>query len=680
MNARVRAFITGIAVLSLLILSSCGGGGGGSSSAPLTGGGTQSALPKTAVTAASSSLTRDLAGGFTVVSVKVVDDQNVPVSGATVTFSSSATGLELFPTQATTTRLGIARTIVHLPTTVNSSFTVNASAASGGSFSQTVTTGMRLVRTLGTPNVSGGAVRPDVTFLAGATGLDVAGAFNPDGPLKKTVTSPYPAGIVPAIGMYPSIALDGTPLYWDSQQGFLTLLDSNLNPVTSIDLFSRAGTGYTPPPVVDSLPAPVVDASHKIYTVPGTCDAFYALDASGSVIGLKHDLSFDYNQQIFEGGCYITLSPSGNPVVYGIVPGANQSANYFLAVEYDPNGNVLHRAQLSILPRLFAQADGTYITDTATPGHVSVMDTSFHLVRDLFSTKVEWGALAGVDTNGRYYFQTRSPGWEKNTGDIGSYTVVEGGGNVLFSSGEKDDSTASYPMYNQNHGTGVFTADATSDTVYAIRGSASGKYYLVVYKNGTYLASYPTTMSNRAQLSPSGQFYDTPDYFGTMRVYDLRGSLVKAVTYPQMANTYRINAIRIDSQDYKYVDVDEKTVYVLAPDDSYVKAIAIPSPWPRYPGFDLTPDGNFIFVTSAVVQKIDQNGIVLWSSQQNPYLFPAVGSAVVDAAGRIYFGSLVMDSNGNKLSDVGFFKTLTVPFGRHVLMFGLNTIYELSAE
>jgi hypothetical protein len=605
------------------------------------------------------------------VSVKVVDGSNIPVFGATVAFSASINGVELFPTQATTTKLGIARTLVHLPTIVNSSFTITGTAVSGGSFSQTVSIGMRLVRTFGSPNTSGGAVRPDGTFLAGATKIDAAGAFNPDGSLRNIVASPYAAGKIPAIGMYPAVAPDGTPYYWDSQQGFLVLLDSNLTPTAAFDLLSQSITGTIP--VIGSLPPPVVDANHKIYTVPPTCNAFYALDASGSVIG-QHGLAFEP----FQGSCYLTLSPSGNPVVYGMVSGLNQSANYFLAVEYDPNGNVLHHGQLNTLPRLFARTDGTYVTDTIG-GNVSVLDTDFHVMRNLFAFNHAWGALAGVDNNGRYYFQTILPAWDPSTDVIGFYTIVDGAGNVLFSNGQPDGSAAPYPMYNQNHGTQVFAADSATDTVYAINYTADSKHILVVYKNGVYVSSYPTTMSNKAQLSPSGEFYDLVDYYGAMKVYDLTGKLVRSLTYPQITG-YGIAIIRVDSRGYKYVDVFGKTVHVIAPDDSYIKAITVSQALSGYQGFDLAQDGNFIFSSSGTVLKIDQSGVVLWSVSVSPYIPPVTGTIAVDAAGRIYFGSLVMDSNGKTISDVGFFKQEIVPIGKHVLMFGHNTIYELSAE
>src|SRR4051794_32063220 len=168
-------------VLLTSLFTACGGGGG---SSPGGGGITPPPISTTVTAGSRIQFLYGLAGNRAVFDVKVVDGQARPVPNAAVTFSASLSGVELYPTQATTTSFGIVQTVIHLPPAANASFTVTATAATGGSFTATVNTGMRLVRTIGAPNAAGGVVRSDGSFISGGTTSDVGAIFNPDGTLR----------------------------------------------------------------------------------------------------------------------------------------------------------------------------------------------------------------------------------------------------------------------------------------------------------------------------------------------------------------------------------------------------------------------------------------------------------------------------------------------------------------
>ena len=107
--------------LSTLILTGCGGGGGSNSGGG--GGGGNPPPSQTSVTTASGDLfLYGLAGSSASFDVKVVDAQNQPVSNATVRFTGSRAGVELYPAQVSTTSTGIASIVVHLPALINTSF------------------------------------------------------------------------------------------------------------------------------------------------------------------------------------------------------------------------------------------------------------------------------------------------------------------------------------------------------------------------------------------------------------------------------------------------------------------------------------------------------------------------------------------------------------------------------
>lgn len=656
-------------LLSIFTFTNCGGGGSSTSSG---GGGSSPATVKTSVTTSSGDLFLwGLAGSSVVFDVKVVDAQNQPVSNATVRFTASQAGVELYPTTVSTTANGIATAMVHLPGLINTSFTVTGTADSGGSYAGTFHTGMRLVRTIGLPNAAKGAVLPDGTYFSSSTWEDLSGVYNPDGSLRKMVGLVYPSGKIPTLGRVAGVTQDGRPYYAD--RGYLAFLDANFEVVNLIDLGGRGGgAGLVPP---------VIGANGKIYTTD--CFSLVVHDNTGAVVGIPHNLFAEYKGQIFQGGCGLVVNASGNPVVYGRVTDISVTTNYTLVGEYDQSGEVLQHAQLTTFPTLIPRPDGTYI---AAYANVDVLDSKFQLKQTLFP--LNWGTLAGVDNSNRFYFHAT------DVSTAGTYRVLDINGNVLFSNGDSDQASAPYPMYNQEHSVRVIAADDVTDSIYALQvyGSTTN---LVIYRNGTYLTSYPINLgvsSVHFAMSPAKELYMAS--YSDFRVYDLTGSLVRTLTYPQLAGGV-IDDIQIAPDGFKYLSSSfKKLIYVLAPDDTYVKAIPLPQNATEYPGLALTGDGGFVFAVDSdngwLIEKIDSFGSVVWtmpgpkSQTADPTALGEdsihYGPIRVDAAGRIYFGSMVMDSNGKILHDAGFYRNGVVPIGNHVLMFGQRAIYELSAE
>jgi hypothetical protein len=658
--------------LSTSILTSCGGGGSNSGGG---GGGGNPPTAQTSVTTASGDLfLYGLAGSSVVFDVKVVDSLNQPVSNATVRFTASQAGVELYPAQVSTTSTGIATTVVHLPTLINTSFTVTGKADSGGSYTGTFQTGMRLVRTIGLPNASGGAVLPDGTYISGSTSQDLSGVYNPDGTLRKLVEFVLPSGKIPTLGTLPGVTQDGRPYYVD--RGFISFLDGNFDVVNLVDLDGAGGAGRIPP---------VIGANGKIYTT--ACDSLVVHDNRGAMIGIPHGLYWEYKGEIFQGGCSLVVNSAGNPVMYGRVLNSTLTSDYTLVVEYDQNGEALQHAQLTTFPWLVPRPDGTYIAAWA---NVDVLDSKFQLKKTLFSRA--WGKLDGVDNNNRFYFSA------PDVSGAGTYRVLDINGTILFSNGDSDQATGPYPMYNQWHGAQVIAADDTSDSIYALQYVSSSVRNLIIYQNGTYLTSYPTTLGvgydTHLAISPSRELYAMSESLGAgLQVYNLTGQLVKTLNYQQLA-AVGIDDVQIDANGYKYLDSFEQTIHVLAPDDSYMKAITLPQSLPAERGFALTGDGGFVFAVHSdkgwSIEKLDSSGSVVWTVP-GPALLTTdpttlgqnvshYGPIRVDAAGRIYYGSMVLDSNGKILHDVGFYRSMVIPKGNHVLMYGQRAIYELSVE
>jgi hypothetical protein len=410
-------------------------------------------------------------------------------------------------------------------------------------------------------------------------------------------------------------------------------------------------------------------------------------DNTGATVGIPHDLCWEYLTQIFQGECRLGVNAAGNPIIYGRVLDSSMTADHTLVVEYDQNGEMLQHAQLTTFPWLVPRPDGTYIAAWA---NVDVLDSKFQLKQTLFPR--DWGTLDGVDNNNRFYFSA------PDVSGAGTYRVLDINGTILFSNGDSDQATAPYPMYNRDHGVQVIAAEDASDSIYALQYVSSSMRNLVIYQNGTYLASYPTTLgvgyNTHLAISPSNEFYATGESLGAgLQVYNLTGQLVKTLNYPQLA-AVGIDDIQIDSNGYKYLDSFEKTIHVIAPDDSYIKAITLPQTFPAERGFAVTGDGGFVFAVqgdkSWLIEKLDGSGVVIWAVPGPAQLttdpttlgqgISHYGPIRVDAAGRIYYGSMVLDSNGKVLHDVGFYRSKVIPKGNHVLMYGQRAIYELSAE
>jgi hypothetical protein len=664
MSAYSRTFTSLVLILASGVCISCGGGG---TSGGGGGGGTPPPVPQTRlIPLPGNPPNSGLAGSSTFMELEVVDDGNFPVANSVVTFSSSTAGVEFYPSRETTTEFGLARTIVHLPNTVHSTLSITATTNTGGTYTGTVNTGMRVVRTYGTPSAATGVVGPDGTFFGGGTFNDISTVFNPDGSVRKSFASPYPSGKLPMSGHLPMLAPGGTLYYYDYLM--LVPMDSNLNPLSPIDLYGRGGS--------PGRAVPAVGSDGKIYT--SGCFDYQVHDSTGAIAS-RHALYFDVPSQVFIGDCYVLVNSSDNPVIYGRVG----SDDYFIA-EYDQNGKAIHFAhlppQFGYQPSIVAKSNGNYVVQSAD--QMAELDSGFQVAHILFSPDPTWGSLAGIDSNSRYYFQSVRYGtWGS---DPGVYWVCDETGQVVFSSGESDATTANYPMYNQAHiyNPQSATADPSTGTVYIA--SAKG---ISVYRAGAYVTRWPNAGGYSIAFSPSNEIYAISDAGAT--VFDLSGNLVRTLTYPQIRSSILLPDIAIDQKGNKFLfDTGIGTVHQIGPDDTYIKPITLPTGDynGNARGLAATSDGALIVAptnpgsggTILLVEKIRLDGSLVWSKSVTPKVFG--GFPRVDSTDRIYIGSLVLDSNGNTLSDVGFAQKVITPFGSHVVMLSDWTICELSAD
>jgi len=650
--------------LTAIFLGTLSCGGGGTSTGG--GGGTPPPVPQTTVVAlAGNAPTWGLAGSATLVEVKVLDSSNSPVANSVVTFSTSTPGVELYPSQATTTGFGIARTVVHLPIKVHSAFSVTAKANTGGSYTASVSTGMQLVRTYGTPNAGGGVVSSDGAFFGGPTFTDISSVFNPDGSLRQSLAPSYAVGKYPMSGQVPILTPDGKLYYWE--ENMILPVDSAFNPLSPIDIYGRGGYAGTVVPAVDS--------NGRIYTTH--CAGYSAHDSAGKVTA-DYATFFDTIGKQYIGACHMLVNSSNNPVIYGRL----DTDDVFI-VEYDQTGKPIHYAHLPARfgndPSVIAEPNGRYLVHYSD--QLAELDSTFQVAQNLFSPDPAWGLLAGIDSGGRYYFQSVTPG----TGgpNPGAYWVCDHTGLLLYSEGEPDFSVGTHLKNNQSHiyNPHAATSDSTGRTVYIADGRG-----IVVYQDTTYVTTWLNAGGYSIAFAPSNEIYATSNQGAT--VFDLSGNVVRTLVYPQIQSGILMVDIAVDQVGNKFIyDPGHSTIHQIGPDDSYVRAINLPAGTYQNNarGIALTPDGNLIVTafdpgngTGVLVMKISRDGSLIWSVSAAPKVYG--GFPRVDSSGRIYVGSIVLDSSGKKLSDVGFAMNVVVPVGNHVVMLSDRTIYELSAD
>jgi len=508
-------------------------------------------------------------------------------------------------------------------------------------------------------------MRSDGTFFSSRTFTDISSVFNPDGSLLQGLAPPYPAGKFPMSGTVPIVSPDGKLYYWES--AMIVPMDSNLTPLAPIDIYGRGG--------YNDLTVPAVGSTGKIYSTK--CAGYSVYDSTGAVTE-NHATYFDTAGQQFIGGCHLFVNSSNNPVIYGRIGSGD-----VLVADYDQSGNPLHHAhvppQFGNNPSIVSESNGKYLVHFAD--QLGELDSTFQLAQTLFSPDPTWGTLAGIDAGGNYYFQSVPQGTAGP--NPGTYRVCDHNGQIIFSEGESDFSAGSHTKYNQAHiyRPHAATSDPSNGSVYIADGRG-----IVVYQNGAYVESWPNAGGNSIAFSPTHEIYATSNQGAT--VFDLTGNIVRTLTYPQILSGMLMVDIAIDESGNKYLyDSGSGVIHKIAPNDSYEKLISLPSGDlnGNARGIATTPDGNLIYTATnpsdasgVLVQKVTTDGSLIWSVPAKPKVYG--GFPRVDSSGRIYIGSLVLDSAGQKLSDVGFAMNVITPFGSHVVMVSDWTIYELSAD
>jgi len=663
---RIRLGSISVLTIFLLILTGCGGGGG-------NGGGGSTIGPPLVTHFAQ--LTPDVSnegqpglGGtilYQPVAVQLLDANNSPVVGATISLSSSS-GADFFPPSPVTVKQGYARFMVRLPHKSLQDITVTATATGGASHTMKFSIGPDVISVFGNARFG--------TFLGADDriyGNDILGS---DGSLAFR-TGVAQAGFTVPEALYRPMVLgiDGN-LYFENE-GLLLKFDGNFHPLSALDIrYLNAPAGLTKAPSFPYDRLTWVGADGTMYF--GCSPTVTVVGPDGMTIkqfGLLNSVS-----------CVVT--PSGE--LLGVTAPAVSGLSSAEVAYVDSQGHTTRTTlQLSSSDGYHAAQGShgeTYVQALST---LDSFSSSF-AHQFSFGTTGVWPDILGSNSAGDLYFGSTE---HNGTGAPLPLVVSDSSGNVKWCIGVCDwwnTGTAYVNGVPDSQSVNLtLTAASGSETAYVCDGQMKT---VNVYQSGTLQAPINLPLRTAPNSGTVQMKSMTADPAGLQLLVldggtapyallklDVSGKEIGRTAYSQFQAPA---ALAVASDGTRYVfDGKAGGIHVIDALGQYVRLISI-NGVSQFPiaAMASSPDGNFLFSADGNLVKMAPSGAQLWSKPSS------CASLAVDQKSRVFceaYSVLVYDDQGTLIGPAISAGGHVGGSGDHIHVIGAGgRIYRVTAD